>query len=425
MKLKKKILSIVIAVAMVIVMTPLMAFAEEETHTYNLVLTMENGSTMQNQRVVEDAFRNSLGDKVVSVGAMNMNGTFWVDLKTNTAITYADVQGENGAFSKVHSTPGIEPAGTVLGYGRMDDPTKYASQGEFDAERNSTELLPENTRITFYTLVEQTVNFINLEVDAPVCGTKVEKADQGGVTEYATVTLSEDAKKYYHVYMMKFGDNEYPSAVWANAGFTSQADATAFYGTMKGDTEYGVVIGLEPNFGVAFGDNFSPEYAKVNGENAVFVEAEKHFVNVGAKVTAYHEWGTARVTKKPTLTAKGVKTITCKHCTATKTEEIAKLKANTLNVKGLTATVKYKKVKKAAQQVALSKVIKLTDAGQGTKTYAKVSGNKKITIAKSGKVTVKKKLKKGTYKVKVKVTAAGNATYGAVTKTVTFKIKVK
>ena len=43
----------------------------------------------------------------------------------------------------------------------------------------------------------------------------------------------------------------------------------------------------------------------------------------------------------------------------------------------------------------------------------------------TGKVTVKKKLKKGTYKIKVKVTAAGNSNYKALTRTVTFKIKVK
>ena len=56
----------------------------------------------------------------------------------------------------------------------------------------------------------------------------------------------------------------------------------------------------------------------------------------------------------------------------------------------------------------------------------KYNGNSKITIAKStGKVTVKKGLKKGTYKVKVKVKAAGTSNYNALTKTVTFTIKVK
>jgi len=100
--------------------------------------------------------------------------------------------------------------------------------------------------------------------------------------------------------------------------------------------------------------------------------------------------------------------------------------ANPLSIKAKTATVKYSKVKKKAQTLAVSKVIKTGKKGQGTVTYTKASGNKKITInKKTGKVTVKKGLKKGTYKVKVKVKAAGNANYKAVTKAVKFKVKVK
>ena len=98
-----------------------------------------------------------------------------------------------------------------------------------------------------------------------------------------------------------------------------------------------------------------------------------------------------------------------------------------MTVKGKTAKVKFKKVKKKAQTVSASKVIKFTKKGQGSLLYVKVKGNKKITINRTtGKVTVKKKLKRGTYKVKVKVIATGNANYKASGwKTVTFKIKVK
>lgn len=99
---------------------------------------------------------------------------------------------------------------------------------------------------------------------------------------------------------------------------------------------------------------------------------------------------------------------------------------NTLAAKGKTASIKYSKLKKKNQTLAVSKVIKFTDKGKGTKSYAKKSGNKKITInKKTGKVTVKKGLKKGTYNVKVVIKAAGNDRYTAITKTVTFKIKVK
>lgn len=99
---------------------------------------------------------------------------------------------------------------------------------------------------------------------------------------------------------------------------------------------------------------------------------------------------------------------------------------NPLSIKARTATVKYTALKKKAQALAVSKVISFTRKGQGTMAYTKVSGNKKITInKKNGTVTVGKKLKKGTYKVKVKVSAAGNANYKASSKTVTFTVRVK
>ena len=101
--------------------------------------------------------------------------------------------------------------------------------------------------------------------------------------------------------------------------------------------------------------------------------------------------------------------------------------ANTLRIKGKTVKIKYKKLKKTKQVLAVTKVIKFFDKGQGNKKYEKVKGNKKIKINKtSGKVTVYKKLKKGTYKVKVKVMALGSEYYEpSEWKTVTFKIKVK
>ena len=108
-----------------------------------------------------------------------------------------------------------------------------------------------------------------------------------------------------------------------------------------------------------------------------------------------------------------------------KTFKITK-RTNTLKVKTKKATLKAKVLKKNQQTLKVTKVIKVTKKGQGKLTYAKASGNKKITInKKTGKVTVKKGLKKGTYKVKVKVKAAGNKTYKAVTKAVTIKIVVK
>ncbi|MBR0412646.1 MAG: hypothetical protein IJI47_03665 [Eubacterium sp.] len=98
--------------------------------------------------------------------------------------------------------------------------------------------------------------------------------------------------------------------------------------------------------------------------------------------------------------------------------------ANPLVANGKTATVKFANLKKKNQTVLQKNAFAVSKA-QGSVTYAKASGNKNITVAKNGKITVKKGLKKNTYKIKVKVAAAGNANYKAVTKTVTVTIKVK
>ena len=99
--------------------------------------------------------------------------------------------------------------------------------------------------------------------------------------------------------------------------------------------------------------------------------------------------------------------------------------ANTLTAKGKTVKVKASAVKKKAKTLKRSSVITVKDP-IGKVTYAKSSGNKKITVnKKNGNITVKKGLKKGTYKVKVKVKSAGDALYDAATKTVTVTIRVR
>lgn len=101
--------------------------------------------------------------------------------------------------------------------------------------------------------------------------------------------------------------------------------------------------------------------------------------------------------------------------------------ANPLRIKAKTAQLKFKALKKKTRTLPVTKVIAITKKGQGTMTYTKASGNNKITVnKKTGKVTVKKGLNKGTYKIKVKVKALGNKNYKpSSVKTVTFKIKVK
>ena len=95
---------------------------------------------------------------------------------------------------------------------------------------------------------------------------------------------------------------------------------------------------------------------------------------------------------------------------------------------------KASKLKKKTVKVKAKKAFKVTGA-KGKVTYKRIGisckkklakqAKKRIKIAKNGKVTCKKGLKKGTYKVKVKVKAAGNSSYLPATKTTTLTIVVK
>lgn len=99
-------------------------------------------------------------------------------------------------------------------------------------------------------------------------------------------------------------------------------------------------------------------------------------------------------------------------------------KKQPMAVKPVLKKVSFKTLKKKAQIVKGALIVK---KNQGKVTYKKLKGSSpKLTInTKTGKITVKKKTKKGTYKIKVKVTAAGNKLYKAGSKTVTVKIRVK
>ena len=156
-----------------------------------------------------------------------------------------------------------------------------------------------------------------------------------------------------------------------------------------------------------------------------------------------HTWDSEEIIKKATVTADGEKEVRCSACGETKTETIAK--AGTV-IKGSTVKVSAKKLKKKAQTIKRTKAVSLSNA-KGTVTYAKStvsykkaksvklskkqlkkykkSISKKFVVSKTtGKITAKKGLKKGTYKLKVTVKCAGDESYAPYTKKVTVTIKI-
>lgn len=134
-----------------------------------------------------------------------------------------------------------------------------------------------------------------------------------------------------------------------------------------------------------------------------------------------HSWGAWMVTKKASLKAEGILTRVCNNDASHK--ETKAIPKNNMTAKAKKKTFYAKSKTKTTIKAAKAYTVK---NAKGKLTYSKVKGNSKITVAKNGKITVKKGLKKGkTYTLKVKVISAATKKYKKATKTVTLRIKIK
>lgn len=157
--------------------------------------------------------------------------------------------------------------------------------------------------------------------------------------------------------------------------------------------------------------------------NSITVASSNYSVSYlrGSKATTDFKTGgtiTVKATAKSSSNFTGSKTVSFKINQA----------VNPMKPKVTTKTVRLAKgKKKLAKATTVSGAIAFTKKGQGTITYAKVAkgSSKYLTVAKkTGKITVAKNTPKGSYKIKVNVTAAGNSNYKKLTKQVTATIKV-
>ena len=91
-----------------------------------------------------------------------------------------------------------------------------------------------------------------------------------------------------------------------------------------------------------------------------------------------------------------------------------------------TVKIRYSRLRKRAQSFSIPEAVGGSCRMKGRVVYIKGSGNKKITVnKKTGKVTVKKGLKKGTYKVTVKLKPVpGEKSSGNKTGRVTLTVKI-
>jgi hypothetical protein len=162
--------------------------------------------------------------------------------------------------------------------------------------------------------------------------------------------------------------------------------------------------------------------AKTSGDGKLtYKSSDKSVATVSSKgVVTGRKVGTAKVTITAAATANYAKT--------TKTVTVTVKNANTMAAKAKKATVTASLATLKAKAVTLASNVAVSKA-EGAVSYANASGDaaaKRFKVdAKTGKLTVPKGTKKGTYAVKIKVTAKGNKAYLKGTKTVSYKVQVK
>ena len=163
------------------------------------------------------------------------------------------------------------------------------------------------------------------------------------------------------------------------------------------------------------------EIEALGGSRALSDASLLELASAKSKVTA----GSSAASAKATAAAK-VGTALYVHVSP---QKVLAKKTNPMTVKAKIVAFKYAKVKKKAQAVKASKAFTVKKA-KGKVTYKVTkyvtkAAKGKVKVAGNGKVTVRKGTPKKAYKLKVKVTAAGNASYKAKSKTVTLVVKVK
>ncbi len=238
---------------------------------------------------------------------------------------------------------------------------------------------------------------INSKSNVDICAVYVrDVCPNGGDHSWTTTAHKATLTENGGVYMRcsKCGKEEYVTPLAAVNQISLERTSYDYDGKEKKPkvtvkNGFGDVLG-EDQYKVEYSDNIKPGTAK-------------------AKVTLTSDWYEG--TKTLTFTIKG------------------NAKVNTMSVKAKTVKLALKKVKQKKQVVTAKKAMTVKNA-KGKVTYKLVSvakskfGRNFSINEKTGKITVKKGTKKGTYTLKIKVKTAGDAAYLPAEKTVKVKIKI-
>ena len=173
----------------------------------------------------------------------------------------------------------------------------------------------------------------------------------------------------------------------------------------------------------------------VSGKTSA-TEAGSYAISVALPSTAYYQWADGSTEAAKTLVWSIVDNSKQEAAEKAAADAEAKAKAaeekaaaqmaQDLDINTANKVVKCKKGKKKLAKAAKTSKVKVSGA-QGAVTFAKVvkGSSKKLTISNDGKIAVKKGTKKGSYKIKVKATAAASGSYKATSSTVVITVVVK
>ncbi len=265
---------------------------------------------------------------------------------------------------------------------------EYADFDEYwNAERASDSTKgndPVTQDTVLYVNWNDPVSSSTLTVKAPVAGETVSLDEDNLPDKEPEVTLSSEDPSIQIVGL----------AIWREVG----QEKGFFTGTFVSGTEYEASIWILPEFGYYITSDYK---ATVNGEEVaeLYVNNQETYVVITSLQKAYK--------LDNTFTAKGKNVKKKAKTLKKKAVKISRKKA--ITVKNAKGKVTYKKVK----------VLK------GKKKVSKKIAKKFVINSKTGKITLKKGIKKGTYKFKIKVRDAGTKMYKAKAKTVTVKVSVK
>lgn len=164
------------------------------------------------------------------------------------------------------------------------------------------------------------------------------------------------------------------------------------------------------------GSPHEPDCSKIVNGEVVFREGEDYTVSYMNNTNA----GTASVIFTGMGRVIG---------SATKTFEISKI-PNTMTAQGKTVKIKASKLRKKKQIIKPARSLRICNA-VGNLNFKLAGFNKKKfkkyfkVNANNGNITIKKGLRKGTYKLKIDITAAGDANYLDAMNRITVTVKVK